>query len=84
MFTTKEVSESIKSVFVPSAGILIYSTQPFLSANSLYSISSSTKVSECSDTNAIGTKTIFFPSLEFSTIISSVDGPIHFKGPTLL
>ena len=32
----------------------------------------------------IGFNTIFFPSLEFSTIMSSVEGPIHFKGPTLL
>ena len=71
-------------MFVPRAGTLIYSIHPFLSANSLYSISSSTKVSECSDTNAIGTKTIFFSSLEFSIITSSVEGPIHFKGPTLL
>ena len=47
-------------------------------------MSSSTRVSECSDTNAIGTKTICFPSFEFSIIISSVDGPIHFKGPTRL
>ena len=80
----KNSGELIKSIFVPNAGTLIYSTQPFLSANSLYSISSSTKVSECSETNAIGTKTIFFPNLEFSIIISSVEGPIHFKGPTLL
>ena len=47
-------------------------------------MSSSTKVSECSETNAIGTKTICFFNLEFSIMISSVDGPIHFKGPTLL
>ena len=69
---------------MPNAGTLIYSIHPFLSANSLYSISNSTNVSECSETKAIGTSAIFFPNLEFSTIISSVDGPIHFKGPTLL
>ena len=57
---------------------------PFLSANSLYSMSSSTKVSECSETKAIGTKTICFSNFEFSTITSSVDGPIHFNGPTRL
>ena len=76
--------EFIKSLWHVIAGTRIYSLQPFLKANSLYSISSSTKVSECSDTNAIGTKTMCFPSLEFSTIISSVDGPIHFNGPTRL
>ena len=42
------------------------------------------RVSECSETNAIGTKTICFPNFEFSTIMSSVDGPIHFNGPTRL
>ena len=47
-------------------------------------MSNSTKVSECSDTKAIVTKTMCFPNFEFSTIISSVDGPIHFKGPTRL
>jgi len=57
---------------------------PLESAISLYSISNSTSVSECSETNAIGTKTICLPSLEFSIIMSSVDGPIHFSGPTLL
>ena len=36
------------------------------------------------ETNAIGTRTIFFPNFEFSIIISSVEGPIHFNGPTLL
>ena len=41
-------------------------------------------IGSSSDTNAIGTTTIFFPNLEFSTITSSVEGPIHFNGPTLL
>ena len=47
-------------------------------------MSNSTRVSECSDTNAIGTKTICLPIFEFSIIMSYVDGPIHFKGPTRL
>ena len=61
LFMTRLDNDFIKSGFVPSAGTLIYSSHPFLSANSLYSISSSTNVSECSETNAIGTRTIFFP-----------------------
>ena len=59
-FTIRFESAEIKFELIPRAGILIYSTHPFLSASSLYSISSSTKVSECSETKAIGTKTIFF------------------------
>ena len=84
LLSTKFDKAAIKLLLTPRAGILKYSTHPFLSANSLYSISSSTNVSECSDTKAIGIKTIFFPIFEFSTITSSVDGPIHFNGPTLL
>jgi len=74
----------IKSSFVPNAGILVYCLHPLSIASFLYSISSSTRASECSDTNAIGTKTICFPIFEFSTITLSVEGPIHFNGPTLL
>ena len=66
LFITKEDKELIKSVLVPRAGTLKYSLQPFLVANSLYSISNSTKVYECSDTKAMGTKTIFFPSFQIS------------------
>jgi ferrochelatase len=36
------------------------------------------------NSNAIGINTMCLPNFEFSIIMSSVDGPIHFKGPTRL
>jgi hypothetical protein len=62
----------------------MYSLEPFSTANFLYSISSSTSVSECSETKATGTTIIVFCFFASFLIIASVDGPIHFKGPTRL
>ena len=61
MFIISSDIASIKSSFVPKAGTLVYSLHPLSVANILYSMSSSTKVSECSDTKAIGTNTICYP-----------------------
>jgi hypothetical protein len=53
-------------------------------ASSAYSMSSSTRVSTCSETKAIGAMTTPRPSAPARSIASGVEGPSHFIGPTRL
>ena len=53
------------------AGIRMYSPQPFFLASALYSISSSTKVSECSETKAIGISIILVISKNYTLYMYS-------------
>jgi len=56
----------------------------FSAARWRYSTSISTRVSECSETKAIGTTTSGTPSAPARSISASVEGPIHSSGPTRL
>jgi hypothetical protein len=79
-----DFNELMKFFSMVTVGTRIYCLEPFSLASLLYSISSSTKVSECSETKATGTTIIILFFLDSSLMTSSVEGPIHLSGPTLL
>src|SRR5215813_10980144 len=81
---TRSANPSMKGSVVPTVGTLMYAGTPDRSARCRYSMSSSTSVSECSDTKAIGNRTTTTFSSPARLISASVDGPIHSSGPTRL
>jgi hypothetical protein len=76
-----DFNELMKFSSTPTVGTRMYCFDPFSVASFLYSISNSTRVSECSETKATGTTIIILFFLASSLITSSVDGPIHLVAP---
>ena len=80
---TASAKSSMNVGSVSSAGTRPHFSTPLSSANSLYSMSISSRVSMCSETNEMGTATIaLVPFSPSSRMTSSVYGLSHSTGPT--
>ena len=69
--TTASARSSMNTGLVSSAGTRPHCSTPLSSASSLYSMSISSSVSMCSDTNEIGTATIAFVFFSPSSLMTS-------------
>mmetsp|Transcript_13253 Transcript_13253/g.41504 ORF Transcript_13253/g.41504 Transcript_13253/m.41504 type:complete len:225 (-) Transcript_13253:824-1498(-) len=81
--STASAMSPMKPSFSPSAGTRPHSLTPLSSASSLYSMSISSSVSMCSDTNEMGTASRRRqPPAPSSSMVASVYGLSHSTGPT--